>query len=226
MRRSSLFLSFPLYAATAILFSSTAGLLLYMLLFAPSSEENATELLERIQQLEADNEALVDQSARQLLEMQRLKANRLHSSRLPKENAKLGSQVAGPPGEPSGDLASSSSTPLTSPSISSAKKAGLAIDTGTPGIQPFRHQKQLQPAAAGVVNDPVKIAQLETRIRRLKLDLQNREKLLLQQSFLVETLKRKMGRIETGFRTGDNSGTSIPRSSPFRDRGTFPVGPQ
>ncbi|MEE2642449.1 MAG: hypothetical protein VX768_17595 [Planctomycetota bacterium] len=225
MCRSSLFLSFPLYAATAILFSATAGFLLYVLLFAPSSEEKTTELLERIQQLEADNEALVDQSARQLLEMQRLKTNQLHSSRLPKENAKLGSQVAGPPGEPSGDLASSTST-LTSPSISSAKKAGLAIDTGTPRIQPFRHQKELQPAAAGIVNDPGKIDQLETRIRRLKLDLQNREKLLLQQSFLVETLKRKMGRIETGFRTGDNSGTSVPRSSPFRDRGTFPVEPQ
>ena len=59
MRRSSLFLSFPLYAATAILISATVGFLLYMLLFAPSSEENATELLETIQQLEADNEPLL-----------------------------------------------------------------------------------------------------------------------------------------------------------------------
>lgn len=134
MRRSSLFLSFPLYAATAILISATVGFLLYMLLFAPSSEENATELLETIQQLEADNEPLVDQPARQLLEMQRLKTSRVHSSRLPKENEKLASQVAGPSGEPFGYLASSTSTPSPVHPFPQQKRP---VWRSTPGLLEF-----------------------------------------------------------------------------------------
>lgn len=77
-----------------------------------------------------------------------------------------------------------------------------------------------EPAKPAVASELVQ--DLMSEIADLKADLKNREKLLFEQTSLIEDLKKK-NRVETGFRTESGQSGTIRTVQPFQDRGTFKV---
>lgn len=107
----------------------------------------------------------------------------------------------------------------------------VAGNPGVPLAKPENHEKETRDTAAldqqqVTQHTPETNRDLETlqaQVESLKNALRNREKLLYEQTSLIEDLKKKNNRIETGLRTGKNANDSVPANSPFRDRGTFRV---
>lgn len=113
----------------------------------------------------------------------------------------------------------------------SVPPAGRQPAAGPTEINPADSQtSSVQPPAAPAPSDQdpttqisgIEYRKLQERIDRLEADLKNREKLLYEQTSLIEDLKQKT-RIETGLRSGDNVTSGFPAYQPFRDRGTFPI---
>lgn len=109
----------------------------------------------------------------------------------------------------------------TQPRIKKFDLAGPENAQRANGASPIHSDAGNQPVQDKIASaTTAEAARLLRQVEDLKLELKNREKLLFEQTSLIEDLKQKTQRIETDFRTP--RGTTTP-NSPFRDRGTFKV---
>lgn len=109
----------------------------------------------------------------------------------------------------------------TQPRIKKFDLAGPENAQRANGASPVQSDAGNQPLENKIASaTTAEAARLLRQVEDLKLELKNREKLLFEQTSLIEDLKQKTQRIETDFRTP--RGTTTP-NSPFRDRGTFKV---
>lgn len=113
--------------------------------------------------------------------------------------------------------------PLIKPFSDPSKPQQMANNTKKEEIQNSADATSTTSQSPETASEKSTRAVLLNEVRNLRAELMNREKLLFEQTSLIEDLKKKT-RFETTFRTGNNteSGSGNPvTTGPFRDLGTF-----